>query len=160
MTDLATGPIQRLTSGRLLARNTMWNLLGSGAPTLLAVICIPVLIKGLGRESFGVLTLAWALIGYASFFDLGLGRALTQVVAQKLGEGKEREIPSLAWTSLTLMLLLGIVATGVVIAISPLMVGRGLKVQAALQQETVQAFRLLGLSLPFVITTAGLRGLL
>src|SRR5213080_1256170 len=104
----------RLTSGRLLARNTIWNLVGSGAPMIVAVFCIPVLIRGLGTDRFGVLTLAWALIGYASLFDLGLGRALTQLVAKKLGAGEEREIPSVAWTSLLLMVVLGIVGAAAV----------------------------------------------
>ena len=103
-----------LTSGRLLARNTVWNLLGSGTPMLVAVFCIPILIQGLGKDRFGVLTLAWALIGYASLFDLGLGRALTQLVARKLGAGEEREIPSLAWMSLVFMTLLGVVGTATV----------------------------------------------
>src|SRR5882672_3000887 len=86
-----------LTSGRLLARNTVWNLVGSGAPMIVAVVCIPILIRGLGKDRFGVLTLAWALIGYASLFDIGLGRALTQLVAKKLGSGEDHEIPALAW---------------------------------------------------------------
>jgi O-antigen/teichoic acid export membrane protein len=149
-----------LTSGRLLARNTIWNLLGSGAPMIVAVFCIPILIRGLGTDRFGVLTLAWALIGYASLFDLGLGRALTQLVAKKLGAGEEREIPALAWTSLLLMLLLGFAGTACILLISPWLAGRWLNVPAALQQETLLAFRLLGLSLPFVVTTAGLRGFL
>ena len=151
---------RRLISGRLLARNTIWNLLGNGAPMAVAVFCIPVLIRGLGKDRFGVLTLAWALIGYASLFDLGLGRALTQLVAQKLGEGREEEIPSLAWTSLILMLLLGLVGSLTVILIAPVVVEHGLKVSLALQSETVQAFRILAISIPFVITNAGLRGLL
>jgi O-antigen/teichoic acid export membrane protein len=149
-----------LTSGRLLARNTVWNLIGNGAPMIVAVVCIPILIHGLGTDRFGVLTLAWALIGYASLFDLGLGRALTQLVARKLGAGEEREIPSLAWTSLLLMLLLGFAGSAAVFLISPWLAGRGLNVPVALHWETLQSFRLLGLSLPFVITTAGLRGLL
>jgi len=149
-----------LTSGRLLARNTVLNLIGYGAPMTVAVFCIPILIRGLGKERFGVLTLAWALIGYASLFDLGLGRALTQMVAKKLGAGEEREIPSLAWTSLLLMALLGLAGTVSILLISPWLAGRGLNVPADLQRETLQSFRLLGLSIPFVITTAGLRGLL
>ena len=99
-----------LTSGRLLARNTLWNLAGNGAPLLVAVFSIPILIHGLGKDRFGVLTLAWALIGYASLFDIGLGRALTQLVAKKLGGGEDHEIPALAWTSLLLMAALGAVA--------------------------------------------------
>src|SRR5690349_12991599 len=117
-----------LTSGRLLARNTVWNLLGSGAPMIVAVFCIPILIRGLGTDRFGVLTLAWALIGYASLFDLGLGRALTQLVARKLGAGEEREIPSLVWTSLLLMLVLGTVGAAVVLLISPWLVHGGLNI--------------------------------
>ncbi len=153
-------PNGHLTSGRLLARNAVWNLIGNGAPMIVAVVCIPILIRGLGKDRFGVLTLAWALIGYASLFDLGLGRALTQLVARKLGAGEDRKIPSLAWTSLLLMLLLGFAGTAFVLLISPWLAGRGLNVPAALREETVQSFRLLGLSIPFVITTAGLRGLL
>ncbi|MGC1616486.1 MAG: hypothetical protein WA736_17540, partial [Candidatus Acidiferrum sp.] len=82
-----------LTSGRLLARNTVWNLIGNGAPLIVAVFSIPILIHGLGKDRFGVLTLAWALIGYAGLFDMGLGRALTQLVAKKLGSGESHEIP-------------------------------------------------------------------
>jgi O-antigen/teichoic acid export membrane protein len=149
-----------LAGGCLLARNTLWSLVGSGAPLAVAVLCIPILIRGLGKERFGVLTLVWTLIGYASLFDLGLGRALTQLVAKKLGAGEEREIPSLAWTSLLLMLLLGFVGAAVVLLISPWLAGRGLNVRVVLQRETLQSFQLLGLSIPFVITTAGLRGLL
>ena len=149
-----------LTSGRLLARNTLWNLVGNGAPMTVAVFCIPILIRGLGKERFGVLTLAWALIGYASLFDLGLGRALTQLVARKLGAGEDREVPTLVWTTLLLMLVLGFAGTAAVFLISPWLAGRGLNIPAALQEETLQSFRLLGLSIPFVITTAGLRGLL
>src|SRR5581483_8396821 len=158
MTETTESSNQRLTSGRLLARNTFWNLLGNGTPMIVAVICIPILIRAVGKERFGLLTLAWALIGYASFFDLGLGRALTQIVAHKLGTGKSRDIPSIAWTSLALMMLLGVLGTASILLISPWLVARELKMQAGLQHETVQAFRLLGFSIPFVITTAGLRG--
>src|SRR5437899_2470709 len=150
MSETVTKRNGHLTSGRLLARNTIWNLVGSGAPMVVAVFCIPILIRGLGKERFGVLTLAWALIGYASLFDLGLGRALTQLVARKLGAGEEREIPSLAWTSLLLMLLLGFVGSAAVFLISPWLAGRGLNIPAVLHGETLQSFRLLGLSIPFV----------
>jgi O-antigen/teichoic acid export membrane protein len=160
LTETIKNQVGNLTSGRLLARNAAWNLLGIGAPMIVAVVCIPILIRGLGKDRFGVLTLAWALIGYASLFELGLGRALTQLVARKLGAREDRDIPALVWTSLCLMLLLGFAGTASILLISPWLVGRGLNVPGALQHETLQSFRLLALSLPFVITTAGLRGLL
>jgi O-antigen/teichoic acid export membrane protein len=149
-----------LTSGNLLARNAVWNLVGSAAPMLVAIFCIPILIRGLGTDRFGVLTLTWAVIGYASLFDLGLGRALTQLVASKLGAREEQEVPTLVWTSLLLMALLGLLGAGILIVLSPWLVRSALHVSSALQPETLYSFYLLGLSIPFVIGTAGLRGLL
>jgi len=149
-----------LTSGRLLVRNTVWNLIGNGAPMLVAVFSIPILIQGLGKERFGVLTLAWALIGYASLFDLGLGRALTQLVAKKLGAREDSEVPMLVWTSLILMLVLGLAGALVAVLLSPWLVHHALNVPEALQRETLRSFYLLGLSIPVVISTAGLRGVL
>src|SRR5215472_13948841 len=131
---------RQLTSGRLLAKNVLWNLVGSGAPMAVAVFSIPLLIRGLGKDRFGVLTLAWALIGYASLFDLGLGRGLTQIVARKLGAGEESEIPSLVWTSLLLMVLLGFTGSIAVFLMSQWLTMRGLNVPGTLQKETLQSF--------------------
>jgi len=160
MTEISQNGNLHLTSGRLLARNTLWNLAGNGAPLIVAVFSIPILIHGLGKDRFGVLTLAWALIGYASLFDIGLGRALTQLVAKKLGSGEDHEIPALAWTSLLLMAALGAVGTVVILAISPWLVHHALKIPEGIQTEVLRSFYLLGLAVPAVIATAGLRGLL
>lgn len=54
--DINKGHNGHLTSGRLLARNAVWNLLGNGAPMIVAVVCIPILLRGLGKDRFGVLT--------------------------------------------------------------------------------------------------------
>jgi len=97
----------RLTSGNRLAWNTVWNLIGNVTPMLIAIFCIPVLIRRLGTERFGILTLVWALIGYAAVFDLGLSRALTQLVAKTLGTDEQQEVSKLVWTSQILMLFLG-----------------------------------------------------
>ncbi len=68
--------------GSILVRNALLNLVGQGSPLLVALIAIPLLIKGLGTDRFGVLTLAWIVVGYFGLFDLGLGRALTKMVGE------------------------------------------------------------------------------
>jgi len=160
MTKVGADQSTTLTGGRLLARNAVWNLLGNGAPLLVAIFCIPILIRELGTDRFGVLTLSWAVIGYASLFDLGLGRAVTQLVAKKIGTGDWQEVPAIAWTSLLLMFSLGLIGTVVVVGVSPWLVQRVLHVPNGLERETLHSFYLLGLSVPIVVTTAGLRGLL
>ncbi len=151
-------PVIRMTSGRVLARNTVWNLLGLVAPLLVALFAIPLLVHGLGTERFGILTLAWMVVSYFSLFDLGLGRALTMLVAEKLG--REREIPALVWTALVLMLVFGLAGGLLVAFLAPLLVHAVLNIPEALHAETLQAFYLLALSVPIMVTTAGLRGIL
>jgi len=149
-----------LTGGRRLARNVVWNLLGTGTPLLVAIVAIPILIEGLGIARFGVLTLAWMVVGYFSLFDLGLGRALTKLVAEKLGKGLDNETPPLIWTAMSLMTALGVLGAIVVAALSPWLVGGVLKIPTELQPETLIAFYLLAASIPIVISTTGLRGIL
>lgn len=139
----------------------MWNVGGQVVPMLAAVVAIPVLIRHLGGERFGVLTLGWAAIGYFSLFDFGLGRALTQAVASRLGgDTTEQELSEIAWTSLGVMLALGVLGGAVLAALTPYLVRSGVRVPADLVPETRTAFLLLAASLPWVVTTAGLRGVL
>lgn len=147
-------------SGKLLARNTIYNLLGLGLPVIAAIVSAPLLIQGLGTERFGILSLAWVFIGYASLFDLGLGRALTQSVAERLGAGRNQEIPPLIRVSLLFISVLGAIGALVVIVLAPWLVSKALNIPSALQRETQYAFCLLAVSIPFVINTAALRGVL
>src|SRR5260370_12038486 len=149
-----------LTGGRLLARNTMWNLLGQLRPMGVGVATVPLLIRGMGVARFGVLSLAWIVIGYFSLFDLGIGRALTKLVADKIGADEEHAVPPLAWTSLVLMFILGLFGGLITWVISPWLVQRALKIPEALQTETLQGFYLLAVSIPMVTATSGLRGIL
>ncbi len=150
----------RLSYGRLLARNVVWNLLGGSVPILVAIVAVPMIIRSLGTERFGVLTFAWLVIGYFSLFDLGLGRALTQKVAEKLGTGQEEDIPALVWISILLMIIFGLVGMTILGLLSHSLVHHFLKIPQSLQAESLRAFVLLALSVPIVISTVGLRGIL
>jgi O-antigen/teichoic acid export membrane protein len=149
-----------LTGGRLLAGNAAWNLATQCAPMAVAVVTVPVLIAGIGTERFGILTLAWIVLGYFSLFDFGLGRALTKLVAEKLGLGEGASIPPLVGTALVLMTALGLVGALFVGLISPWLVRDALKISGPLRHESLQAFRLMAAMLPFVIGLSGLRGVM
>jgi O-antigen/teichoic acid export membrane protein len=148
-----------VTRGRVLVRNAVFNLAGQGAPLLLAVITIPILIASLGASRFAVLTLAWTAIGYFSMADLGLAHALTQAVAKRLGSEAERELPAVVGTALLMMFGLGLAGAGLLAAITPWLVFSVLRIPAELQEESLRAFYLIALSLPFLVSSAGLRGI-
>src|SRR5215207_1231394 len=132
-----------MTESKVLVRNTALNLAGQAVPLAAALISIPWLIHGLGTDRFGVLTLAWAAIGYFGLVDLGLGRALTHAVATRLGSDREDELIALGWTALALMFLLGTAGALVLAAVTPWMVNDLLKIPGALAGESARSFYLL-----------------
>jgi O-antigen/teichoic acid export membrane protein len=143
-----------------LARNTLWNLGGRAAPMVVAIVAIPILIEYLGTERFGILTLAWILIGYFNMFDLGLGRALTKLVAERLDSGRATEVGLLTWTGLLAITTFGLIGAATIAALAPTLVYRILKIPAELQPETLTSFYLLGLALPFAICATASMGVL
>jgi O-antigen/teichoic acid export membrane protein len=64
-----------------LLRSGALSLFTSALPLAVALAALPLLTRQLGTERLGLLALAWAWLGYAALLDLGLGRALTRLVA-------------------------------------------------------------------------------
>lgn len=143
-----------------MARNSVWNLFGQVLPLLVAAAIIPILIGRLGLDRFGVLTLAWALVGYFGLFDLGLGRALTKVVSEALAGGREGEAAGAVWTASAILMAVGVGFTLALFFISHWLIYSVIKVPPALQQESVRAVYWLAVSIPVITVTAGLRGVL
>ena len=143
-----------------MRRNTLWSLAGTGLPLLLGAITIPYLIKTAGIESFGVLTLVWALIGYFSLFDFGLGRALTQQVATVRAAGAFEQLPGLIKTGLWFTAVTGVIGGVILAALSGQLALNWLKVSAALQPSTETALLIASVGIPLTTVTTGLRGIL
>lgn len=144
---------------RSFAHGIAWNLAGAGIPLVFAFLAIPILLSGYGNARFGFLTIVWSLIGYFSIFDFGIGRALTKVVSDRIGTRNTDDIGDITATALRVMLLLGVLAAVIIEFAAPKLVGL-LKIDASLLREAVASLRILGASIPFVILSAGLIGIL
>ena len=147
-------------TGRGIAGSAGWNVLGQILPLLTALVALPVLTEALGADRLGILALAWALVGYFTVFDLGLGRAATRELAPVLADGRRREVAPVAWTALWGVIALGVIAGLVLAALVPLLVGTVLNVSPGLEAETTTAFYFVAAALPFVVPTTALRGVL
>lgn len=142
----------------ILIRHTLYNFLGLGLPSLVAIFCIPILLKELGDVRFGLLTLIWAFVNYFGLFDLGLGRALTQNIAVALATKDQGRIGPLIMTSIALMGVLGIIAGVLMAFLAPWSIG--LIQSVADKDEAINAILIMALAMPAVIVISGLRGVL
>lgn len=143
-----------------LRKNILWNLGGNILPMAFAVIAVPFIIKYAGVERFGILTMAWALIGYFSLFDFGLGRALTQKVSFYLSQKKENEIPSLVKSGLGFVLGAGVVGGLLILILAYPLAHKWLNISEPLQEEAFIAFCMASIGIPITTLSTGLRGVL
>lgn len=134
-------------------------MFGLGFPLVLAVLFIPRLISGMGTDRFGVLTIILTFLNYFGFFDLGIGRALTQLLAGRAHEDKKEEA-ALIWTVSVLLGGLGTFAALILFLAAPFVVSKLLRIQGSLAAETILALRELGFILPFLLHSLALRGIL
>ena len=141
-----------------LVRHSLYNLLGLGLPLVVAVFCIPVLIRELGEARFGLLTLIWAVVSYFGLFDLGLGRALTQQLAVALAGDDHKGVGPLVATATVLMAVLGIFAGLLMALLAPW--GVGMIQSVPDQQEAINSVLLMALAMPAIVLTSGFRGIL
>jgi O-antigen/teichoic acid export membrane protein len=147
-------------SGQLLTRNWVFNILGWGVPFLIALVAIPYIVRRLGVERFGVLSLAAGLIGYFGIFDFGLCRATTKFVAESLALEKLDRLPALVWTSLWSQAVFGALGTLATVGLIPVVADRFLKISPPLIAETRNSLFVLSTALCFVLIGNALRGVL
>lgn len=149
-----------LPSFKTILKFTGWNLVGMCAPILVALAAFPVLAHQLGEEKLGALSLIWMLVGYFSVFDLGLSRALTKLIAEKLGRDQEDEVPGLFWTALVTMTLLGGLGAVAMYWVAPWLAFDFLNASELLRDDILHSFRWVCVALPVIISIMGLVGTL
>ncbi|MFG0408009.1 oligosaccharide flippase family protein [Pseudomonas sp. FYR_11] len=139
-------------------KNIVWNLLGLGLPLIIAALTVPGLISIVGTERFGLLALAWGLIGYAGALDLGIGRALTQRIST-LRTGPQAAVIGDAIA--TAVKLTSVVGIGGLVAIA---LGAAAGIQQFIPRQGVPAseitlsIMLLAFALPMQAVSATYRG--
>ncbi len=160
----------KVPSTKTMAGNTIWNLLGMGLPLFVGLVSFrlltnglhsgPVTFEGLDTGRFGALGLVWMFVGYFGIFDMGLGRALTKFIVDKLSQEKRNELPGVFWTSIIMMLAFGVMAGVILAGCSPVLAGRWLKIDEALRSEVMRAFFVVAIGMPIVVMNVGLVGVL
>lgn len=141
-----------------LKRNTLWNLAGTVIPMVAGLALIPYTLGHLGVEAFGVLTLIWALIGYFSVFDLGVGRALTVQLGQLGGNTKITEVGPILRAGIFLTTLAGCSGAALIGLLANALAHDWLKIGPGLQDDAQLAFLVAAVGVLPTTLASGLRG--
>jgi O-antigen/teichoic acid export membrane protein len=155
----ATGE-QKLASSSLLARNAALNIATEAWLALVLFANIPLLVRFLGEESFGLFSLAWVVVGYLAFLDIGVSTATTKFTSEYLARGDVTQVGRLVRTALAANSVMGIVAGLLSVAISPLLIQYAFKIPATLHREALLVFIAVGFALPVLLIQGVLRATL
>jgi O-antigen/teichoic acid export membrane protein len=141
-------------------KHTLMNFGGLLLPAFVALVCIPLTVRGYGNERYGLLSLALNLLASFAFFDMGISLGTVKYVANAISHGREEELPGIVQSSFLMNLVIGMLFTVGLIIAGPAIVISVLNIPSSLQSEAVRMFSILALSIPLITTASTMRGVL
>ena len=138
-------PRQGATLGTRIAYGSLWSLVGQVLPLLASLLATPLVIRWLGTEAYGVLTLINLLIGYLAFSDLGMGTASTRFGAEAFARADEQGEAEVVWTALVLSLIPALCLAGLLIVLAEPLLQHALRLPVHLQPAAILTLRLAAL---------------
>lgn len=150
----------RLISTGLLARNATLNLVTEGWIFLVLIVAIPKLVFYLGEASFGLFSIAWVVVGYLAFLDIGVSSATTKFTSEYLAKHERAQIGSLIRTALAANTVMGVVASGVAVASAPFLIRYVFKIPETMHKEAFSVFVGVAFALPVLLIQGVLRAAL
>ena len=142
-----------------IGRNTLYNLGGTAISSILALVTVPLYLKLIGPERYGVLAIAWLILGYFGVFDLGLGKATAQRISV-LRDSPAQDRAAAFSTALVANLIVGMIGAILLWPAAWVMFSHEMRIAPALRQETLSAIPWLALCVPVATTLGVLSGAL
>lgn len=142
-----------------LKKNLFHNVFGVIFPIFLALLSTPYLIRGLGLAQYGLLTIAWIFMGYFSFLDFGISRALTNIVAKNRDSENLSYAWSCIWSAIFILSVLSCSICGIVHLNIDLVSDHFSKSDIS-HDNIVNTLICINLSVPIVIVTGLQKGVL
>jgi len=123
-------------------QNALFNVGSWVFPLAVSFVFTPYIVRMLGTNAYGVLTLVWSVIGYFTFLDLGLGQAVTKFVAESMGRHDVREANHAIGAAVLVSAVLGTLGGGIIFLLAGVMATRWLNVPAEMTAAAVLAFHI------------------
>jgi O-antigen/teichoic acid export membrane protein len=140
-----------------IGRNSSYNLIGSAIPLILSLFTVPLYLRSIGSDRYGVLAIAWLLLGYFGLFDLGLGRATSFRIAASR-ESSPQQRADTFWAALAVNSAMGVLGGAILWLASGYFFSHLFKVSDNIRPEIMESLPLLALSVPIATLTGVLTG--
>ena len=156
--------IKRLLHTTSLKANITANFVGNGWTAVIGLVFVPLYLKYIGAEGYGLIGIFASLQVVLSLLDSGFSTTLNKELARlSVLPGREQQISNLVKTLGTVYWMIALIAGLIALCLSPLLARYWVKPQELSVQTIAYAFILLSISLVFQFPcgfyTGGLLGL-
>lgn len=139
-------------------RNILFAYLGVAVPALVALLLYPSLIRNLGVDRFGALSLVLSIAIFFGSFDFGVGLAVTRYVARLDGRNRSKEaIRRLVGHAIWLQSIIGILVAVFLLSVHQIWGLFRAPPGAGLTEEFNRALLWLAVSIPLALTAGVVR---
>jgi O-antigen/teichoic acid export membrane protein len=142
-----------------MVRSTVANLAGTIVPLMIQIATVPLYLKVVGPERYGVLTLVWLLLGYFGLFDLGFGRAIASRIASMHDEPPSARA-GVFWTGTILSLIAGVIGGACLFVVGRYLFANVFSLSSELRSESYDAMPWIAAILPVATVISALAGAL
>ena len=122
-------------------RGAAFNLLGAAVPAVLAVLTVPLVVRYLGQEDYGLLMLVTSIMGYFALIDINVTAASTKFVSQHHAQGADRQVHQTVSFGLLIYLGIGVVGGAALWGFATPLATDVFKISPARQADAVRALQ-------------------
>lgn len=153
-----------MTQGPSVRHNVVANFLGKGWSSILSLAFVPIYIRLLGVEVYGLLGIFVSLGAMLSLLDMGLSSTLSRALSRlSVVNGAERESRNLVRTFSTVYWIVGILMGAAVFAFAPVITRHWINLSGVDSETVEMALRIMGASIamqwPVSIYASALMGI-
>jgi O-antigen/teichoic acid export membrane protein len=142
-----------------IAKHTSYNIAGALVPMAVSIVTVPLYLKAVGIERYGVLALCWLILGFVGFLNLGMGPAVAQRLAS-MAEASDDERERVFWSGVWLSFAMGGLGALLVLLLGRVYFEQLSGASSAFTAEIHQALPWLALMMPLVLVSGVLTGAL
>ena len=135
------------------------NLVSPAVRIAVAFVTIPIYLRHVGEARYGVISIAWVLLGLFGFLDFGLSRAVTNALA-KLRDAPQPHRARVLLTTFGLNLGIGLVGGAVLYVFGGFLLRYFISVPEALSSEVSRSLPWIACLLPLTLISAAGQGAL
>jgi len=129
---------------RGFGRNVVFVGAGWFIAAVVAFIAVPITIRGLGDNAWGITRLVLAVTGYLALLEFGFRNGVLRYVSMYVARHQGRPMRQLMWLMLGWFTFAGLLGAVGVAVLAPWLVTTVFKVPVALVPQAIVAFRIGG----------------